>query len=98
MSDPAHPAIAALRRHPQWAGGIARLQELWDSHGAQARADAHGYAGRYDGKRGLMAVDVVMSANRGYTRVRREVQKYADTGAATLRDVATAPPKQSFLG
>ncbi|MCW2904521.1 MAG: hypothetical protein JWO67_6786 [Streptosporangiaceae bacterium] len=98
MPDRCSPALDALRRHPQWQSGIARLTELWEARGAQARADAAGYAQSYEGTRGLMVVDVVMSANRGYDEVQRRVQKYADTGVATLQDVVDNPPGRSFLG
>ena len=98
MPRPAHPALAGLRRHPRWEPGIALLHGLWQAHGKAARVAAADYAGRYDGRRGLMVVDVVMSANRSYARVGREVQKYAGTGVATLREVVDSPPARSLLG
>ncbi|MGY1601646.1 hypothetical protein [Geodermatophilus sp. SYSU D00815] len=77
---------------------MARLSQLWTERGADARAAAARYGAAYEGRRGLMVVDVVMSAFRSYKRVGREVQKYADTGVATLRDVVASPPERSLLG
>jgi hypothetical protein len=96
MGAPA--ALPAIRRHPKWDDGVAALRELEREHGDRARANAAAYASAYQGRRGLMVVDVVMSAWRGYERVLREVKKYEATGVTTLRDVLAAPPDRALLG
>ena len=63
-----------LRATHWWADGVGNLRKIADAHGAEAEADAEGYASVYDARRGAMVVDVVASRQRTYTtRVKRIV-------------------------
>lgn len=85
------PALAAL---PGWDIAVTALVALNDQRGADARERGNALPRLYEGRRAVMVVDAVASAQRHYeTRVQRIVTLFQATpGAASLAALAEHGP------
>lgn len=85
------PALAAL---PGWGTAVTALAALQDERGAEAAERANALPRLYAGRRAVMVVDAVASAQRPYTtRVRRLVDTFETRpGAASLAALAVHGP------
>ena len=72
--------LPRLRQLSGWQAATDRLRERYQADGDAARRDATGYAERYQGRRGAMVLDVVLSRQRRYSRVERLAEQFAATG------------------
>lgn len=61
------PALAVLRRCPDWPQAVLSLQDLVNKYGERARRQADEHSRKYSGRRGSMVLDVVISRRRRYT-------------------------------
>lgn len=72
-----HEFLAVLRKRDGWEDGVANLKVLAERKGEDARRAAEHYANVYEGRRGAMVFDVVVSRQRNYMkRVRSLVSKW----------------------
>jgi len=81
-------ALELLRTDAAWEQAVARLRELKQSGGAQAKSAAAAYVGVYAGRRGAMIVDVVASRQRSYKK--RVEPMVANWMAASTEHTITA--------
>ncbi len=103
VPDVAVLGLAALRRTPGWAEAMSKLRVQWQQHSVAARERARRKRSEFEGRRGTMVVDVVLSRQRRYDThvqpcIRRWEQDVAErNGVPTLRwlvdhaDLITAP-------
>lgn len=93
-------ALAALRRRPEWGPAVSRLRDLGARHGDEARHHAEGYGRTYEGRRGSMVIDVVLSRRRKYTsRVLPLVDRWqADNDEHSLHWLSAHEPAPERYG
>src|SRR5699024_11947376 len=60
--------LTLLRKREGWSEAVARLRNLAESSGDDARRAADAYARVYEGRRGAMVFDVVASRQRNYSK------------------------------
>ncbi|HLR95839.1 MAG TPA: hypothetical protein VK053_15045 [Jiangellaceae bacterium] len=60
--------LTLLRKREGWSEAVARLRNLAESSGDDARRAADAYARVYEGRRGAMVFDVVASRRRNYPK------------------------------
>ncbi len=89
---------AALRGHSRWSGLVGNLKAIAEVHGGAASVRANGYGQVYDGARGAMVIDVVMSRQRSYEkRIVPAVRPFREQGLK-LRQLVDSPPGRALLG
>src|SRR5699024_11762210 len=60
--------LTLLRKREGWSEAVAKLRDLAESSGDDARRAADAYARVYEGRRGAMVFDVVASRQRNYPK------------------------------
>lgn len=92
--------LEVLRDRPEWEPAIGQLRSLISKHGDEARRRAEAYSHFYDGRRGSMILDVVLSRQRRYReRVLPLVTRWElDSEEHSLRWLATHEPDQKGYG
>lgn len=92
--------LTLLRKREGWSEAVARLRNLAESNGDDARRAADAYARVYEGRRGAMVFDVVASRRRNYAkRVIPMVARWEDVvSEPTLRAMVSTPPDAGDFG
>lgn len=92
--------LTVLRKREGWPEAVAKLKDLAEQKGDDARGSAKDYANVYEGRRGAMVFDVIASRQRKYkSRVLPLVSQWeANVSASTLSAMASTPPKAEDFG
>jgi hypothetical protein len=93
MVDQTPPAaasvLAVIRKRPGWAEAVERLRDLAAARGEGPHRAAEAYGAVYQGRRGAMVFDVVVSRQRKYQSVvLPRVEKWATGGEPSLARLA----------
>ncbi|GAB2776278.1 hypothetical protein GCM10027039_41910 [Terrabacter koreensis] len=91
--------LAVIRKRPGWAEAVERLQGLAADRGDGPHRAAEAYGAVYEGRRGAMVFDVILSRQRRYPSVVvPRVEKWATGGEPSLARLAQNGVEASDFG
>ena len=91
--------LAVMRKRTDWAEAVERLRDLSTSRGRGPQQAAAAYAAVYQGCRGAMVFDVVVSRQRKYQSVvLPRVKTWSAKGEPSLERLSLEPVEAADFG